>query len=137
MPSGGRGACPGSGSAAGAKGTICSPSSRLEPSRLPSLQARRGGESRRMTTPQHPQGHFSSPKSHPITGLPLCRTPCTRRVSVLKQMGAQPPRHSREAARPKCLRRAHAFPETESRLIIANVIAAAKEAASRSRQYPA
>lgn len=112
---------------------------RQPPGAIPAAQpaGTPGGEGRRMTTPQHPQGHFSSPKSHPITGLPLCRTPCTRRVSVLKQMGAQPPRHSREAARPKCLLRAHAFPETESRLIIANVIAAAKEAASRSRQYPA
>lgn len=136
MPGGGRGACPGSGSAAGAKGTICSPGSRLEPSRLPSLQARRGGRQENYD-PAAPSGPHFSPKSHPITGLPLCRAPCTWRVNVLKQMSAQPPRHSREAAWPKCLRRAHAFPETESQLIIANVIAAAKEAASRSRQYPA
>lgn len=75
MPGGGCGACPGSGSAAGAKGTICSPGSRLEPSRLPSLQARRGGKAgelrprstlRATFFPQIPPHHGAAPVQSPL-----------------------------------------------------------------------
>lgn len=132
-----------------AEGMVCSPRSCLEPSQLPSLNLPRGGRQESNTPAQHPHGipPLFPADPTPSRGFPCTETPPPPSPSVVGRCpqgdgsAASPAtlRHlrARGAAGPKRLRRLHAFPETESQLIIANVIAAVKEAASRSRQYPA
>ena len=139
---GGWAGCPDPGTGAGGRGDGLQPPGAI-PAAQPDFTPR--GKAGEPYTPSAPPEHrpLFPANPTPSRGYPCAEPPPMHSGSMPVRQGVRSPPaapshlQAGEAAGPKRLRRAHAFPETESWFIIANVIAAAKGAASRSRQYPA